>query len=53
MGQRFSWWLTMGFHRFPDESAFDRSLRDAELAYVLSSRGALTSLVENDAELPY
>jgi p-hydroxybenzoate 3-monooxygenase len=46
-GQRFSWWMTMLLHRFPDSSPFDRQLQQTELAYLFSSEKALASLAEN------
>ena len=52
-GQRFSWWMTMLLHRFPDDSPFDRHLRDTELAYLFSSQKALASLAENYVGLPF
>jgi len=50
--QRFSWWMTQIFHRFPDEVAFDRRRQLAELSYVASSTAAATALAENYAGLP-
>jgi p-hydroxybenzoate 3-monooxygenase len=50
--QRFSWWMTQIFHRFPDEVPFDRRRQLAELAYVASSTAAATALAENYAGLP-
>ena len=41
-GQRFSWWMTTVLHRFRDSSNFDRRLQDTELAYLFSSREALS-----------
>ena len=52
-GQRFSWWMTMLLHRFPEQSEFERQLQDTELAYLFSSRAALTSLAENYVGLPF
>jgi p-hydroxybenzoate 3-monooxygenase len=52
-GQRFSWWMTMLLHRFPDDSPFDRRLKETELAYLFSSREALASLAENYVGLPF
>ncbi len=52
-GQRFSWWMTMLLHRFPDSSAYDRRLQDTELAYLFSSPTALASLAENYVGLPF
>ena len=50
--QRFSWWMTQIFHRFPDEVPFDRRRQLAELGYVASSTAAATALAENYAGLP-
>ncbi len=50
--QRFSWWMTSMFHRFPDDHPFDRRRQLAELDYVTSSRAAAQSLAENYVGLP-
>jgi p-hydroxybenzoate 3-monooxygenase len=50
--QRFSWWMTQMFHRFPDETPFDQRRQIAELAYVASSTAAATALAENYTGLP-
>jgi p-hydroxybenzoate 3-monooxygenase len=52
-GQRFSWWMTTLLHCFPDDSPFDRRLKEIELDYLFSSRNALASLAENYVGLPY
>ncbi|TLY92249.1 MAG: 4-hydroxybenzoate 3-monooxygenase [Gammaproteobacteria bacterium] len=52
-GQRFSWWMTMLLHRFPDSSPFDRRLQETELAYLFSSEQALASLAENYVGQPF
>ncbi|MFT3816130.1 MAG: 4-hydroxybenzoate 3-monooxygenase [Rubrivivax sp.] len=52
-GQRFSWWMTMLLHTFPESSAFERRLQDTDLAYLFSSRQALGSLAENYVGLPF
>ena len=51
--QRFAWWLTTLLHTFPDSSAYDRKLQQAELAYLFSSEQAQASLAENYVGLPY
>ncbi len=51
-GMRFSWWLTTLLHQFPDDSPFDRRLKETELAYLFSSQTALASLAENYVGLP-
>jgi p-hydroxybenzoate 3-monooxygenase len=50
--QRFSWWMTQIFHRFPDEVPFDQRRQIAELDYVARSTAAATALAENYAGLP-
>jgi p-hydroxybenzoate 3-monooxygenase len=52
-GQRFAWWMTKLLHRFPDDSAYDQSLQQTELAYLFSSERALASLAENYVGLPF
>jgi p-hydroxybenzoate 3-monooxygenase len=51
--ERFSWWMTTLLHRFPDASAFDRRVQEAELDYVTGSVAARTALAENYVGLPY
>jgi len=51
--ERFSWWMTMLLHRFPDDSPFDRRIQRTDLEYLFSSRAALFSLAENYVGLPY
>lgn len=50
--QRFSWWMTQLFHRFPDEVPFDHRRQLAELDYVATSQAAATTLAENYTGLP-
>jgi p-hydroxybenzoate 3-monooxygenase len=52
-GQRFSWWMTMLLHRFPENSAFDQRLQETDLSYLFSSPRALGSLAENYVGLPF
>jgi p-hydroxybenzoate 3-monooxygenase len=40
-------------HRFPDQPAFETKMQKAELAYLFSSRAAMTALAENYVGLPY
>ena len=51
--QRFSWWLTMLLHRFPDNSDYENRLQTTELGYLFSSDKALGSLAENYVGLPF
>jgi p-hydroxybenzoate 3-monooxygenase len=51
--QRFSWWMTMLLHRFPDRSLYEDRLQDTDMAYLFSSEAALRSLAENYVGLPF
>ncbi len=51
--ERFSWWMTMLLHRFPENGAFGEKIQLAELDYLFGSRAALTALAENYVGLPY
>ncbi len=51
--ERFSWWMTQLLHRFPDASAFEQKMQEAELSYLFQSRAAQTMLAENYVGLPY
>lgn len=51
--QRFSWWMTMLLHRFPDNIPYDDKLQQTDLEYLFSSEAALTSLAENYVGLPF
>jgi p-hydroxybenzoate 3-monooxygenase len=50
--ERFSWWMTMLLHRFPD-SGFDQKMQLAELDYIFRSKAAATAFAENYVGLPY
>ena len=51
--QRFSWWMTMLLHTFPDSIAYDKKLQQTDLDYLFSSEAALSSLAENYVGLPF
>ncbi|MBR1090329.1 4-hydroxybenzoate 3-monooxygenase [Bradyrhizobium manausense] len=51
--QRFSWWMTMMLHRFPDRSEYEDRLQQTELDYLLSSETAQRLLAENYVGLPF
>ena len=51
--QRFSWWMTMLLHRFPDRISYDDKLQDTELSYLFSSETAMRQLAENYVGLPF
>ena len=50
---RFSWWLSMLLHRFPDQTEFDRRTQEADLDYLASSEAAQRSVCEQYAGLPF
>jgi p-hydroxybenzoate 3-monooxygenase len=51
--QRFSWWMTMLLHRFPDRVDYEDRLQQTELDYLLSSETAQRLLAENYVGLPF
>jgi p-hydroxybenzoate 3-monooxygenase len=51
--QRFSWWMTMLLHRFPDRLSYDDRLQETELSYLFSSETAQRLLAENYVGLPF
>ena len=51
--ERFSWWMTSLMHKFPETGEFGPKIQHAELAYLIGSRAASTSLAENYVGLPF
>jgi p-hydroxybenzoate 3-monooxygenase len=51
--ERFSWWMTMLMHRFPDDGPFGLKMQQAELDYLTGSKAAMTAMAENYVGLPY
>ena len=51
--ERFSWWMTAQLHRFPNADDFGQRIQEAELAYLVGSKAASTSLAENYVGLPF
>lgn len=51
--ERFSWWMTMLLHRFPEANAFDQKALEAELDYLVHSVAGRTTLAENYVGLPF
>src|ERR1700720_2930627 len=49
---RFSWWMTSMLHKFPDQGEFGARIQLAELDYLVSSKAASASLLENYVGLP-
>jgi p-hydroxybenzoate 3-monooxygenase len=50
---RMSWWLTMLIHQFPDESPFERRMRENQFDYLHVSEHAQASLAEQYVGLPF
>lgn len=50
---RISWWLTMLLHRFPDETPFERRMRQDQFDYLTASESAQASLAEQYVGLPF
>jgi p-hydroxybenzoate 3-monooxygenase len=50
--ERFSWSMTMLLHRFPQFSAFDKRMQDAEFALLEGSKAARRLVAENYVGLP-
>lgn len=51
--ERFSWWMTMLLHKFPDQAAFDAKMQQTDMDYLASSHAAQVSLAENYVGLPF
>ena len=51
--ERFSWWMTMLLHRFPETNPFEQKALEAELDYVLHSVAGRTTMAENYVGLPF
>ena len=51
--ERFSWWMTSMLHRFPEHSAFDLKIQEAEIQFLRTSDAAQASLAINYVGLPY
>ncbi|MFO6464477.1 4-hydroxybenzoate 3-monooxygenase [Jannaschia sp. KMU-145] len=49
---RFSWWFTTLMHRFPEDGAFERRMKEAEIDYLEHSEAARTVMAENYVGLP-
>lgn len=50
--ERFSWWMTLLLHTFPDADPFEQRVLAAELDYVMHSVAGRTTLAENYVGLP-
>lgn len=52
-GERFSWWMSMLLHRFPENTGFDNNIQRTEFEYLASSEHAQRVLAENYVGLSY
>ncbi len=43
---RFSWWMTVLLHQFPDQSPFEQRAREEDLNYLARSEAAQMSVAE-------
>ena len=50
---RFSWWLTSLLHKFPEQTAIDQRLQEAELAHLHHSDKTQAAIAEQYAGLPF
>ncbi len=51
-GERFSWWMTMLLHRFPEDGEIVAKFQHAELEYLMCSEAGLRTIAENYVGLP-
>ena len=51
--ERFSWYLSRLLHQFPEHSAFEKKMQEAEFNYVRSSEAATMAISENYVGLPF
>ena len=51
-GERFSWWMTMLLHRFPEDGEIVAKFQHAELEYLMYSESGLRTIAENYVGLP-
>ena len=51
--ERFSWWMTMLLHRFPEQTEFDLRMQRAEIAFLRENESARRVFAENYVGLPY
>ena len=50
--ERFSWWVTVLLHCFPENGPFGERIQLVELDYLVNSKAAMTALAENYVGLP-
>ena len=51
--EQFSWWFTKLMHRFPDQSAFDQKMQQAEISQLRDNSNAQAVMAQNYVGLPY
>jgi p-hydroxybenzoate 3-monooxygenase len=50
---RFSWWMTMLLHRFPEQTEFEQRIQEGEINYIAESVTARSAMAENYTGLPF
>ena len=51
--ERFSWWFTSLMHNFPDRTAFDRKMQEAEIEFLRTNENAQRVMAQNYVGLAY
>ena len=51
--ERFSWWFTSLMHNFPDRTAFDRKMQEAEIEFLRTNETAQKVMAQNYVGLAY
>jgi p-hydroxybenzoate 3-monooxygenase len=51
--ERMSWWLTMLIHQFPNETPFEKKMRENQFDYLHASKHAAATLAEQYVGLPF
>ena len=51
--ERFSWWMTIMLHRFPEQTEFDVKMQRADLEFLRENKDAQSVLAQNYVGLPY
>ena len=52
-GERFSWFMTMLLHTFPEADGFDHRMQRSDYDYYTSSQAGLKTVAENYVGLPF
>ncbi|MFD0857419.1 4-hydroxybenzoate 3-monooxygenase [Roseovarius aquimarinus] len=51
--ERFSWWFSSLLHRYPEQTAFDLKMQEAEIAFLRDNEAQQRAFAENYVGLPY